>query len=110
VRTTNSPFTPDANGVRVAVRLTPKAAHDAIEGLKPMANGAVRLNVKVTAAPERGKANAALVRLLAKSWHLPVSSLAVVAGETDRNKTLRLAGAAAELMPKLEAWLARELP
>jgi hypothetical protein len=99
----------EPHGVRVAVRLTPKAARNSIDGVKPNADGAPRLGVKVTAVPERGKANAAMIRLLAKSWRIPASSVELIAGETDRNKILRLAGAAAELMPKLEAWLERQL-
>jgi uncharacterized protein YggU (UPF0235/DUF167 family) len=105
-----SPFRPAHAGVAVAVRLTPKAARDAVEAPRPAADGSLRLVVKVTAAPERGKANQALLRLLARTWHLPASRLALVAGASDRNKTVRLAGAPEALMAKLEAWLAAVAP
>ena len=104
------PFQPERDGVRIAVRLTPKAARDAVEGVRPAAGGSPRLAVKVTAAPDRGKANQALLRLLAETWRLPASRLALVAGATDRNKTVRLAGAPDALMAKLEAWLAEVTP
>lgn len=100
-----SPFAAEAGGVRIAVRLTPKAGRDCIDGVKPTASGARQLCVKVTAVPERGKANAALLRLLAKSWRVPASRLSLLSGETDRNKVLRLTGDASELMAELEAWL-----
>ena len=100
-----SPFAAASDGVRVAVRLTPKAARDAVDGLKPTAAGGVELAVKVTAVPEKGKANAALIRLLAKQWRVPASDIDVIIGETDRHKTLRVRGAAAELLARLNAWL-----
>ena len=81
-----------ADGLRLAVRLTPKAGRDGIEGLKPTADGGVELSVKVTAVPENGKANDALLRLLAKRLKLPVSSLQLVAGMTDRHKQILIGG------------------
>ena len=81
-----------ADGLRLAVRLTPKAGRDGIEGLKPTADGGVELAVKVTAVPENGKANDALLRLLAKRLKLPVSRLQLVAGTTDRHKQVLIGG------------------
>jgi uncharacterized protein (TIGR00251 family) len=87
-----SPFHAEADGVRVAVRVTPRAASDTVGGVRAAADGRLRISVKVTAAPERGKANEALIRLLAKTWRLPPSRLEVVSGAADRDKTLRIAG------------------
>ena len=95
------------DGLRLAVRLTPKAGRDGIEGLKPTADGSVELAVKVTAVPENGKANDALLRLLAKRLKLPVSSLQLVAGATDRHKQILIGGDAAVLDSALSA-LAKE--
>lgn len=94
-----------AEGVRLAVRLTPKAGRDGIEGLKPTADGGVELAVKVTAVPENGKANDALLRLLAKRVKLPVSALRLVAGMTDRHKQILIGGDAAALDAALRAAL-----
>jgi len=86
-----------ADGVRLAVRLTPKAGRDGIEGFRPTAEGGAELAVKVTAVPENGKANDALLRLLAKRLKLPVSTLQLVAGATDRHKQILIEGDAAAL-------------
>lgn len=77
-----------AGTTRLAVRLTPKAGRSRIEGLQPEADGGRVLKVSVTAVPEDGKANKALIDLLAKRWKLPKSSFEIVQGATDRRKTL----------------------
>ncbi len=102
-----SPFRAGAGGVLVAVRLTPKASCSVIEAPAADADGRPRLKAKVTAVPEKGKANRALVKLLAKSWRLPAGSITVAAGRGDRNKTILVAGEAAALLPALEDWLRR---
>ncbi len=104
-----SPFAAGADGLRVAVRLTPKAARERVDGLAAEADGGVVLKVAVTAVPENGKANAALIKLLAKRWKLPRTAVRVVAGATERRKTLLISGDADELRRRLEHWL-EELP
>jgi uncharacterized protein (TIGR00251 family) len=99
------PWRAVANGQRLAVRLTPKAGRDGIDGLKPTADGSVELAVKVTAVPENGKANDALLRLLARRLKLPVSALHLVAGATDRHKQILIEGDAAVLDAALSSLL-----
>ena len=70
------------------VRLTPGAAANRIDGVRQEADGTARLKVSVTAAAEDGKANAALIALLAKRWKLPKSAITITAGTTDRRKLL----------------------
>ena len=98
------PFQTGPDGVRVAVRLTPKGGRDAVDGLTRHADGRTALKARVAAAPEKGAANGALIALLARTWDLPKSSLEVVSGTTARTKTIRIAGQAAVLLPRLEAW------
>ena len=100
-----TPFRPTGDGVAVAVRVTPRAARDRIDGLAATADGGAELRVGVTAAAEGGKANAAALRLLAKAWGLPKSTLSVVRGATDRRKTILAAGDPAALGGRLAAWL-----
>ncbi|OIR07995.1 hypothetical protein GALL_98580 [mine drainage metagenome] len=91
------PLSPDRNGTRLAVRLTPKASADRIVGLADEADGGRVLKVTVTAVPEDGKANAALIALLSKRWKIAKSRMEIIAGATDRRKTLLIDGAPDDL-------------
>jgi len=84
-------------GLRLAVRLQPGARRSGVEGLERLADGSLVLKVKVTPPPEDGRANAALLALLAREWKLPKRGLSIVAGHTARNKTLLLSGDGAAL-------------
>lgn len=76
--------------ITIHVRLTPKASRNAITGWAEGANGQRFLKASVTAVPEKGKANDALIALLAKTWGIPKSSIVIERGATDRVKTLIL--------------------
>jgi len=102
---TASPFSPVSDGVRVRLRVQPRARRNRIGGLAAEADGSAALKVAVTAVPEDGRANAAVVALLADAWDMPKSGLAVVAGATDRRKTIHLQGDPRRLMQALERWL-----
>lgn len=75
----------DADG-RLDVRVSPGASADAIT--LPASGGTVA--VRTTMPPEDGKANDAVLRLLAKALDRPVSSVELVRGATSRNKLIRL--------------------
>jgi uncharacterized protein YggU (UPF0235/DUF167 family) len=64
------------------------------------------LKVAVTAAPEDGKANAAVIALLAREWGVAKSAISVVAGATDRRKLVEIRGPSQELLARLQSWLA----
>ncbi|WP_372398069.1 DUF167 family protein [Azospirillum sp. HJ39] len=98
-----SPFEAVADGLRVTLRVTPKASRNAVTGLAETAGGGRVLKVAVTTVPENGKANEAVIKLLSKAWKVPKTSLTVVAGATDRNKILHVAGDPAALLPRLSA-------
>lgn len=74
------------------LRVTPNAAADRIEGTEQRDDGTAVLRLRVTAVPDKGKANAAAVALLSKAIGVPKSAITLVAGETARLKTLRIAG------------------
>jgi uncharacterized protein (TIGR00251 family) len=100
-----SPFRPHARGVTVAIRLTPKARHEDIDGTMPGEDDTVLLKASVNAPPEDGKANKALIALLAKEWKLPKSSLSLLSGDTSRQKVILMTGESEMLMQKLALWL-----
>lgn len=78
--------------IDIHIRLTPKAAANKIGAVEVGADGTPILKVYVTAVPEDGKANTALINLLAKNWKLPKSALTLIRGATDRNKVIRVSG------------------
>lgn len=70
-----------------SVRLTPSASKNAIGDWSTHEQEQV-LKVSVTAIPEKGKANKALIALLSKAWDIPKTAFILEKGETDRNKIL----------------------
>ena len=58
----------------------------------------------MTAPPEDGKANAAVIALLAEAWRLPKSSFDVVRGGTARDKTVSVTGDVAWLADRIAEW------
>jgi uncharacterized protein YggU (UPF0235/DUF167 family) len=99
------PYDAAANGLRVAIKVTPKAARAAIGDVGADADGNAFLRVAVTAAPERGKANAAVIKLLARAWRLAPSALSITGGATARRKTLHVAGDTPVLLKHLNEWI-----
>ena len=79
-------------GNLLSVRVTPKASRNEIAGLHAAADGVVSLSVRVTATPDKGRANRAVIALLAKNTHASKSTFTLVKGETDRNKTFQISG------------------
>ena len=92
--------TESPEGVEFEVLAKPKASRNAIIGVH---DGAVK--IAVTAAPEKGKANKAIVRLLARFLDIPSSSIAIVKGQNARRKRIRVVGTSADAV----RMLAREL-
>ena len=96
------PWTATADGLVVAVRLTPRGGRDAIDGVAQLADGRSVLKVRVRAAASEGEANAALMKLIAKTLGVAVRDVSLVAGASARLKHLRINGAGAMLAATLE--------
>lgn len=101
-----TPFAASAAGVRVRLKVTPKAKRNQFGGLLDEPDGGQALKISVTTAPEDGKANAAVIALLAKEWGVAKSAISVVTGATDRRKLVEIRGPSQELLTKLQGWLA----
>lgn len=84
------------------VRLTPRGGRDAIDGVERLADGRTVLKVRVRAVPSEGEANAALLRLLAKTLGVARRDVELVGGATARVKRVRVVGAGASLAAILE--------
>jgi uncharacterized protein (TIGR00251 family) len=70
----------------IRVKVIPKSSRDEIVG--KLDDGSWK--IKVTAAPERGKANAAVCELIATHFGIPKSSVEVVTGQTSHVKRVRV--------------------
>ena len=95
-------WTVGADGVVVTVRLTPKAARDAIDGIETLADGRAVMKVRVRALPMEGEANAALCRVLARALGVPSGRVEIAGGATSRIKRVKIMGDAAALGAALE--------
>jgi hypothetical protein len=88
---------PADDGLVVLVKLTPRARRARIEGMasEPGPQGPRPvLKLSVTAPPEDGKANAAMIELLARSWRVPKSAFTIIGGATHRLKRVAVRGPA----------------
>ena len=89
----------------MALRVQPGARQSGLDGVAGLSDGAVVLKAKVGAPAEGGRANRALIKLLAKAWGLPKSRLELLSGQTQRRKVLLVTGDPAALEASLRAWL-----
>lgn len=92
--------TPD--GVTVMIKVQPKSRRPGVQGTAPSADGP-RLRLGVTEAAESGRANQAVRDLLAKVLDVPRSAVTIAAGESSRDKLVRVSGQAATLGARLNA-------
>ena len=77
----------EAVSTRLRLRVAPRAARDGIVGRH---GGAWKL--RVAAPPDRGRANDAVVQLLADTLSIPRSAVTLIAGHGARDKIVELAG------------------
>lgn len=76
--------------MRLTIHLTPHASCNKIEGWGFNTKKQKILRVKVTAIPEKGKANEALIKLLSKTLQLPKSRIILIRGLHSRIKEVEI--------------------
>ena len=86
-----------AQGISVALRVTPRGGCDEIDGLETLANGRTVVKMRVRAIAEGGEANRAVVELLAKALGVPKARVRVLSGATSRLKQIAVDGDPAKL-------------
>jgi uncharacterized protein len=91
------PATATKDGVRLTVRVAPKASRSRVVGV---ADGV--LKVAVAAPPEDGKANAALIETIAEAFGVPRRDVVLAAGAASRRKLVDVAGDPARLLARVE--------
>ncbi len=87
------PIKESAGGVTFSVRVHPRAKKDALTGVHGDA-----LKLSLTAPPVEGRANDAVVEFFAQLLRLPRSSVTIAAGQTSRNKVVRVSGITADAL------------
>lgn len=78
------------NNILLHVRLTPNADKEDIFGTETDEYGQEYLKIRVRAIPEKGKANKALIRYIAKIGGIPKSKITLTSGDTQRKKILKI--------------------
>lgn len=101
----NRPYSRTSDGVRLSVRLTPRANRNALEGVVRDAEGRALLQLRLKAPPVEGAANTALITFLAAELELRKRDIELVSGMKSRVKTVQLSGESAELARRLDRWI-----
>ena len=95
------PIKDTAAGATFTVKIHPRAKHNAITGTLGDA-----LKISLTAPPLEGRANQACIEFLAGLLKLPRISITIAAGQTSRNKLIRISGvSAAEVEARLRRFV-----
>lgn len=85
-----------ATGVRVSVRVQPRATANEIVGVHGDA-----MKVRLTAPPVDGAANEALVSFFSGAFGIPPRDITIVAGSSSRSKVVELTGITADRVRRL---------
>ena len=86
------PWRYSAQGISVALRVTPRGGRDDIDGIETLADGRSVLKVRVRAVADGGEANRAVLGLLAKALGVPKAKLRILSGATSRLKQVAVDG------------------
>jgi uncharacterized protein len=86
-------------GVTIELRVQPRSRRTELA----CSGGA--LKAAVTAPAEDGKANSALIALLADQWRLSKSDVEIMRGATQRDKVVRISGEPNQLAERVAAWM-----
>lgn len=77
-------------GILIAVKVIPQGHANKIDSFSQNPDGAFEMKLRVTAAPEDGKANEAVIKLVAKHFKIAKSQVKIISGWTSRHKKIEL--------------------
>ena len=97
------PWRYSAQGISIALRVTPRGGRDDIDGIETLADGRSVLKLRVRAVADGGEANRAVMVLLAKALGVPNARLRILSGATSRLKQVAVDGDPRELGEALRA-------
>ena len=95
------PWRYSTEGVRVALRVTPRGGRDDIDGIETLADGRTVLKLRVRAVAEGGEANRVVMELIAKALGVPKAQVRIVSGVTSRLKQIAVDGEPTKLRDAL---------
>ena len=101
-------FSTVSGGILVSLSVTPKAHASIIDGIVDAPDGPA-LRVRITESPEKGKANAAVIKLLSREWKIPRKNISVARGAKSRRKSLLVEGESSALLSDLQRWVKHHL-
>ncbi|MCI4662127.1 MAG: DUF167 family protein [Neomegalonema sp.] len=99
------PLSETPGGTLLIVRVTPRGGRDRIDGIGVDAAGRAQLNLRVSAPPDAGAANEAVLKLLAKQLKIRKSALGIRSGHSARVKQIALDAPIEQIAPLLRALL-----
>ena len=97
------PWRYSAQGISIALRVTPRGGRDDIEGVEALADGRSVVKVRVRAIADGGEANRAVTELLARALGVPKAKVKILSGATSRLKQVAVDGDPARLGEALRA-------
>jgi uncharacterized protein len=97
-----------AQGISVALRVTPRGGRDEIGGLETLANGRTVVKMRVRAIAEGGAANRAVIEVLAEALGVTKAKVRILSGMTSRLKQIVVDGDPAKLGDALRKLTAAE--
>ena len=86
------PWRYSAQGISIALRVTPRGCRDDIDGIETLADGRSVVKIRVRAIAEGGEANRAVTELLAKALGVPKAKVRLLSGVTSRLKQIAVDG------------------
>jgi hypothetical protein len=102
------PWRYSAQGISVALRVTPRGGRDGIDGVETLAGGRTVIKMRVRAIAEDGAANRAVTELLAKALGVPKAKVRILSGATSRLKQLAVDGDPVKLGEALRTLIAKK--
>jgi uncharacterized protein YggU (UPF0235/DUF167 family) len=105
----NHPFAADKDGVRLAVRLTPRASRNGIDRVALGPDGRPVLQLRVVAPPAENAANDALMQMLADALGLRKRAVSIRSGHASRWKIVHLDVDSAAIMARLADWIGKDV-
>lgn len=86
----------------LTIKVTPRGSANKIQSLEKDLFGDLIIKVMVTAIPDKGEANQAVIELLSKQLKVAKSSISIIAGQTARIKVLTIATSASQIWQRLQ--------